>query len=85
VCGRFCQALVAEAVIAAKVTAHNGAKTTITATKIRTDVTAIKELLRADNEFLKPLIQTMRKEVLEAEMAEALGTKKGSGPTSGKE
>ena len=29
----------------------------MTVTKIRTDVSAVKELLRSDKEFLKPLIQ----------------------------
>lgn len=29
----------------------------MTVTKIRTDVSAVKELLRSDKEFLKPLIR----------------------------
>ena len=49
----------------------------MTVTKIRTDVSAVKQLLASDKEFLKPLIQTALQEVLEAEMAEALGAEKG--------
>jgi putative transposase len=49
----------------------------MTVTKIRTDVSAVKELLRADKEFLKPLIQAALQEVLEAEMTEAVGAEKG--------
>jgi len=49
----------------------------MTVTKLRTDVSAVKQLLAADKEFLKPLIQTALQEVLEAEMTEALGAEKG--------
>jgi len=49
----------------------------MTVTKIRTDVSAVKQLLASDKEFLKPLIQTAVQEVLEAEMTEALGAEKG--------
>ena len=49
----------------------------MTVTKIRTDVSAVKQLLASDKEFLKPLIQTALQEVLEAEMTEALGAEKG--------
>jgi putative transposase len=31
----------------------------MTVTKIRTDVSAVKQLLASDKEFLKPLIQTL--------------------------
>jgi putative transposase len=48
----------------------------MTVTKIRTDVSAVKELLRSDKEFLKPLIQGAVQEILEAEMTEALGAEK---------
>ena len=49
----------------------------MTVTKIRSDVSAVKQLLASDKEFLKPLIQTAVQEVLEAEMTEALGAEKG--------
>src|SRR6201984_39110 len=61
----------------AKNTARRGARTTMTLTKLKTDVSAVKQLLAADKEFLKPLIQTALQEVLEAEMTEALGAEKG--------
>jgi putative transposase len=48
----------------------------MTVTKIRTDVSAVKELLMSDKEFLKPLIQGAVQEILEAEMTEALGAEK---------
>lgn len=49
----------------------------MTVTKIRTDVSAVKQLLALDQEFLKPLIQAAVQETLEAEMAETLGAEKG--------
>src|SRR5438105_8472966 len=49
----------------------------MTVTKIRTDVSAVKQLLASDKEFLKPLIQAAVQETLEAEMAETLGAEKG--------
>ncbi|WP_247441848.1 transposase [Bradyrhizobium sp. CW7] len=49
----------------------------MTVTKIRTDVSAVKELLRSDKEFLKPLIQSAVQDILEAEMTETLGAEKG--------
>ena len=49
----------------------------MTVTKIRTDVSAVKQLLAADKEFLKPLIQTAVQEILEAEMTDAVGAEKG--------
>jgi putative transposase len=49
----------------------------MTVTKIRPDASTVKELLRNDREFLKPLIQATLQEVLEAEMTEALGAEKG--------
>lgn len=48
----------------------------MTVTKIRTDVAAVKELLRSDKEFLKPLIHAVQ-DILEAEMTETLGAEKG--------
>jgi DNA-binding protein YbaB len=38
----------------------------MTVTKIRTDVSAVKQLLASDREFLKPLIQAAVQETLEA-------------------
>ena len=58
--------------VVAKITARRGARTTI-----RTDVSAVKQLLASDKEFLKPLIQAAVQETLEAEMTEALGAEKG--------
>ena len=49
----------------------------MTVTKIRTDVSAVKQLLASDKEFLRPLIQAAVQETLEAEMTEALGAEKG--------
>jgi transposase-like protein len=49
----------------------------MTVTKIRTDVSAVKELLRSDEEFLKPLIRGAVQDILEAEMTEAVGAEKG--------
>src|SRR5919201_381743 len=63
--------------VVAKITARRGARTTMTVTKIRTDVSAVKQLLASDKEFLKPLIQAAVQETLEAEMTEALGAEKG--------
>src|ERR1700758_3379839 len=63
--------------VVAKITARRGARTTMTVTKLRSDVSAVRQLLAADKEFLKPLIQTALQEVLEAEMTEALGAEKG--------
>src|SRR6201995_5609478 len=63
--------------VVVKITARRGAWTTMTVTKIRTDVSAVKQLLAADKEFLKPLIQAAGQETLEAEMTEAVGAEKG--------
>jgi putative transposase len=38
----------------------------MTVTKIRTDVSAVKQLLAADKELLKPLVQAAVQETLEA-------------------
>src|SRR6478735_8551164 len=48
-----------------KITARGGARTTMTETKIRTDVSAVKQLLASDKEFLKPLIQAAVQEALD--------------------
>lgn len=47
-------------------------------TTIKTDVSAVKELLRWDKEFLKPLIG---RKILEAEMTETLGAENGDNLT----
>lgn len=49
----------------------------MTVTKTRTGVSAVKELLRSDKGFLKPLIQSAVQDILEAEMTETLGAEKG--------
>ncbi|MGH6827249.1 IS256 family transposase [Methyloceanibacter sp.] len=49
----------------------------MTVTKIRSNASAVDELLREDKEFLRPLIAATVQEVLEAEMTEALGAEKG--------
>jgi transposase-like protein len=41
----------------------------------------VKALLAGDEEFLRALVQTARQEVLEVEMAEALGAEKGERTT----
>lgn len=51
--------------------------TTMTVSKLKTNATAIKELLEQDKEFLKPMIASALQEVLEAEMTEALSAEKG--------
>jgi hypothetical protein len=56
---------------------EEGAWISITVTKIRPDVPAVKELLRNDREFLEPLIQATLQEVLEAEMTEVFEAEKG--------
>ena len=49
----------------------------MTVTKIRSKASTVKELLGADKDFLKPLIEAALQEVLEAEMSEALAAEKG--------
>ena len=49
----------------------------MTVTKLRPDASAVKDLLKSDKEFLKPLVQATLQEVLEAEMSEALCAEKG--------
>jgi len=49
----------------------------MTVTKIKTDLSAVKQLLASDKEFLKPLIRTAVQELLEAEMTETLAAEKG--------
>lgn len=55
----------------------------MTVTKIRTDVSAVKQLLASDKEFLKPLIQAAVQETLDAEMTETLGRRKASAARDG--
>ena len=49
----------------------------MTEKKVSTGLSSIKELLSSDAEFLKPLVQAVVQEVLEAEMREAVGAAKG--------
>ena len=45
--------------------------------KLRPTLEEVKALLAADRDFLRPLVQTVLQELLEAEMTEALGAEKG--------
>src|SRR5919106_727813 len=45
--------------------------------KLRPTLEEVKALLAADQDFLRPLVQTVLQELLEAEMTEALGAEKG--------
>ena len=49
----------------------------MTGKKVRSGTIAVKALLAGDEEFLRALVRTAIEEVLEAEMAEALGAEKG--------
>lgn len=49
----------------------------MTVEKLRPTLAEIKGLLSADKDFLKPIVQAILQEVLEAEMTEALGAGKG--------
>ena len=55
----------------------------MTVTKIRPDASTVKELLRNDREFLKPLIQATLQEVLEAEMTKRSGPRRESAARRG--
>jgi transposase-like protein len=46
-------------------------------------VAEIKAQLAAEGEFLRPLVEVVVQQVLEAEMSEALGAGKGKGPRVG--
>ena len=49
----------------------------MTGKKVRSGTIDVKALLAGDEEFLRALVRTAIEEVLEAEMAEALGAEKG--------
>ena len=49
----------------------------MTEKKSRATLSEIKELMAADREFLRPLVETVVQDVLEAEMTDALGAAKG--------
>jgi putative transposase len=49
----------------------------MTVKNARSNVAPIKELMKQDRDFLKPLVQATLQEVLEAEMSEALGAERG--------
>jgi putative transposase len=46
--------------------------------KLRPTLEEVKALLAADRDFLRPLVQTILQELLEAEMTEAVGAEKGA-------
>ena len=69
--------------VVAKITARRGARTTMTVTKIRTDVSAVKQLLASDKEFLKPLIQAAVQQTLEAEIRKRWARRRESAAKSG--
>src|SRR5687768_18575161 len=50
---------------------------TIPRGKLRPTLEEVKALLAADRDFLRPVVQTVLQELLEAEMTEALGAEKG--------
>jgi transposase-like protein len=45
--------------------------------KLRPTLAEVKALLAQDQDFLRPLVQAVAQELLEAEMTEALGAEKG--------
>ena len=45
--------------------------------KLRPTLAEVKALLTEDRDFLRPLVQAVLQELLEAEMTEALGAEKG--------
>jgi putative transposase len=46
--------------------------------KLRPTLAEVKALLAADRDFVRPLVQAVLQELLEAEMTEALGAEKGA-------
>ena len=50
--------------------------------KLRPTLEEVKALLRQDQDFLRPLVQAVLQELLEAEMTEALGAAKGERTTA---
>jgi putative transposase len=50
---------------------------TMPRSKLRPTLEEVKALLTEDRDFLRPLVQTVLQELLEAEMTEALGAAKG--------
>lgn len=54
----------------------------MTLNKNKTGVTELKELLKQDKEFLRPLVEEVVQQVLEAEMDEAVGAQKGERTTN---
>ena len=51
--------------------------------KLRPTLEEVKALLAADRDFLRPLVQAVLQELLEAEMTEALGAEKGERTPAG--
>lgn len=56
---------------------NNQHKGTMTKKNVKLKAEAIKSIMEQDEEFLRPLVQMVVQAVLEAEMEEALGAKKG--------
>jgi transposase-like protein len=56
---------------------------TMTKRQAKSGTIDVKALLAEDEEFLRALVRTALQEVLEAEMSEALGAKKGERADSG--
>ena len=50
---------------------------TLPRSKVRPTLAEVKALLAEDRDFLRPLVQAVLQELLEAEMTEALGAGKG--------
>jgi putative transposase len=46
--------------------------------ELRPTLEEVKALLAADRDFLRPLVETILQELLEAEMTEAVGAEKGA-------
>jgi hypothetical protein len=55
---------------------------TMTKGKVRRRLGDVKALLREDGDFLRPLVQMVVQELLEAEMSAALGAEKGDRPAA---
>ena len=56
---------------------NNQPKPTMTKQQIKLSKEEIKSLMEEDTDFLKPMVQFIVQEVLEAEMSETVGAEKG--------
>jgi transposase-like protein len=52
--------------------------------KRKADVIELKELMAQDEDFLRVAVQALVQAALEAEMTQAIGAEKGSGPRRGR-